>query len=124
MPAVEKNNNILFNGGQSIVWTWTSDTGGDASIQTTQEYNGKPIQVVFTPDTSTGTIPTTAYDVQIFNEEGYDILSGNGANLTSTGIVYKHEKDGVGTAVYSKLTCVVAHAGSEKGGKVALFLKE
>jgi len=122
MPAVEKNDNILFKGGQSIVWTWTSSTGGSATIQTTQFYNGRPIQAVFEPDTSTATKPTTLYDVTITNEEGYDILGGNGANLTSTGIVYKHEKDGVGYAVYSKLTLNVANAGNAKGGKVALFL--
>jgi len=122
MPAVEKNDNILYKGGQSIVWTWTSDTGGAATIQTTQFYNGVPIQVVFEPDTSTATIPTTAYDVTITNEEDVDILSNNGANLTSTGKVYKHHYDGMGLVVYSKLTLNVSNAGNAKGGKVKLFI--
>ena len=123
MPDVEKNDNILFKGGQSIVWTWTSDTSGAASIQTAQEYNGIPIQVIFDHNTDTGTKPPTAYDVTITNEEGYDILGGNGANLSSTGAdVYKHHSDGMGMAVYSQLTLNVSNAGASKGGKVALFL--
>ena len=123
MPAVEKNDNILYKGGQSIVWTWTSDIGGAATIQTTQFYNGIPIQVIFDHNTDTGTKPTTAYDVTITNEEGYDILGGNGANLSSTGAdVYKHHSDGMGMAVYSQLTLNVSNAGASKGGKVALFL--
>lgn len=97
---------------------WTSATSEAADGTSTYRYTGAIVYAAF----ALGTTPTTGYDVVISDEDGNDVLNGLGANLTVTGTVYKHFKDGLGAVVDSKLTLAVTNAGEAKSGTIYLSI--
>ncbi len=104
-----------------ITWDWLSDASGDADQATTYQVFGRLLFAVFDPDAA-GTQPTDLYDVVINTEDGYDILAGNGANLSNAADVAVTDADGLGSVGYSTLDLVVSNAGNAKGGKVQIVL--
>jgi len=111
---------------KKILFDWLSENGGanagKAQKTTTYAYNGLLERVVFVPD-SGATQPTDAYDVEVQDEDGYDVLVGLGANLSNAAAVQKAHKDGLGAVANDKLTVVVTSAGDAKGGVVILYLR-
>ena len=105
-----------------ILWDWASSSAGAASEATTYSYNASVIRVVLTPDSATATQPTDAYDVVVNDDDGYDVLHGNGANLTNAASVFKSTSDGLGCMKNSQLTLSVTNAGDTKGGLVTMYL--
>lgn len=124
MPTTvnEFNNNILFNGVQKVAWDWVSSTGGAVSNQTLHKYSGTAYKLITIPSSSTGLVPTALYDVQIFDEDGLDVLCGKGSSRSATVTEYKSVSDGLGAVLESKLTLTIANAGASKAGKAILFL--
>ncbi len=111
---------------KKVLFDWTSvDGGGDAGKArktTTEVYNGVLERAVFVPD-SGGTQPTNLYDVTVEDEDGYDVLIGQGADLDNTGAVSKAHSNGLGAVANDKLTVSVTNAGNAKGGAVILYLR-
>ena len=115
---------------RKVSLAWTSDASGDASI-TTIKQAGILVGVAFVPG-SGGSQPTNLYDVTLTDDNGVDILSGQGANLSNAtatrvcpGVPFK---DGTttGTApipLDDTLDLVVAAAGNAKSGTVVLYLR-
>ena len=120
----------LPSSARKITLDWLSDASGDATY-TTEKLAGTIVGVAFIPDGG-GTAPTTLYDVTLTDDNGVDILSGQGANLSATvanrvvpGVPFK---DGTTTSVApivlnDTLDLVVANAGNAKGGQVILYLR-
>ena len=106
---------------KQVQWDWLSTAGGAAGDTTTSYYNGRVISAVFEPDGG-GTQPTDLYDVVVNDADGYDVLAGQGANLSNAATVYKVEAN-LGAAGESKLTLSVTNAGNAKGGKVTLYIR-
>ena len=106
-------------GVKKIKWSWTSATGGTASGATTNTYTGKVRRVVTDPDGTAA--PTDDYDITITDDDGIDVLDGNGANRdTATNEVIAPS----GIIVGSKLTLNVANAGAEKAGVVYVYVTD
>lgn len=106
---------------------WTSDGSGNYSG--TVFLNGVLLAVIFYPGSPT---PTTAYDVTISDPYGVDILSGQGANISSSTAVKKcpliAATDGTTTtavpgAVNGTHTISIAGAGAAKQGTIAFLLR-
>lgn len=105
----------------TITYTFTTDGSGDASEQTELIW-GIIKRVVTNPD-DTDT-PTAAWDLTIEDEDGVDILCGNGANRDAGGSGVSEQTFPCpgGLAVASKLTFTVANGGNTKKGVVKLYI--
>ena len=108
-------------GFQKVKFTWVSATDGTASGATTAKYTGAILRAVFDPDAG-GTQPTDQYDITITDANGYDVLNGNGADLSNAANVYVSPIDGLGAVYGSLLTLNVSNAGEAKGGVVELYI--
>ena len=103
-----------------IIWSFLSSAGGAASEQT-KKVSGKAKRMVTNPDNVD--TPTANWDLTITDEDGVDILEGEGANRdpagagTSEGYAFT-----ISELIASKLTFTVANAGSAKKGVVKLYL--
>lgn len=103
-----------------IIWTFTSSAGGAASEQT-KKVSGKVKRMVTNPD-NTDT-PSANWDLTITDEDGVDILEGEGANRDPAGAGTSEEfVFPLSALVASKLTFTVANAGNAKKGVVKLYL--
>ena len=103
-----------------IIWSFLSSAGGAASEQT-KKVSGKVKRMVTNPDNVD--TPTANWDLTITDEDGVDILEGEGANRdpagagTSEGYAFT-----ISELIASKLTFTVANAGNAKKGVVKLYL--
>jgi len=116
---------------KQTIFDWLSDAAGAVSGILSDPVNGEIEKVVFVPDGG-GTQPSDLYDVTLLDEDGFDVLAGQGANLSN---VNKSQvcpgiplKDGATTSVKKgivngTLQLVVTNAGNAKGGIVYLYTR-
>jgi hypothetical protein len=106
---------------KKIKFEWTSDAGGTCNYgTTTYAYNGALERVVFVPD-SGGTQPDNLFDVTILDADGYDVLAGQGADLSNadtTTVV-----SSMGAVANDPLHILVTGAGSANAGDVYVYLR-
>ena len=96
---------------------WTSDGSGDATVNFIA--NGKLRRAVFNPGTPA---PTDNYDVVINDDEGFDILTGQGANRdTATSEVAA--SGSLLPYLVGQHSLAVSNAGSAKAGEIILYLE-
>lgn len=105
---------------KKIVWSWTSDAGGDVTIASTKVYDGKLILLETDPDGVAA--PTDNYDIVLNDGDGFDVLLGTGANR-DTANTERVAEASLGAVAGSLLTLVVANAGNAKQGVVTLFVR-
>ena len=106
---------------------WTSSAGGAVSGNTFTAPVGDIVQVKFVPGTG-GTTPTNLYDVTLIDTDGFDLLEGAGANLSSTAASFTVPVTAAGAqrVFYDGaqvLDLVVANAGNAKNGTVILWIR-
>ena len=115
---------------QKITLDWLSDATGVVSGTATKRLTGSLLRVVFIPD-SGGTQPSDLYDVVLNDDNGLNVLAGQGANLsnaTASNVVPGVPlKDGTTTSISvcildDTLTLGITNAGAAKGGNVVLYL--
>ena len=104
---------------KKITWTWTSDASGDYSQQTAGSYSGEVLMLITNPDGTAA--PADDYDVVINDEDGYDILVGQGVDRDTADTEYVIAS--MGAVANDKLTLVVDNAGNTKKGVVVLLLR-
>jgi hypothetical protein len=119
-------------GVQKITLAWTSDASGNVTaIPTATWVEGELLRVVFVPNGG-GTAPSNLYDVLLKDENGVDVLGGQGANLSDTVVSHVCPgvplKDGTTTSTRPSLVCGfltldVTNAGNAKGGTVVLYVR-
>lgn len=103
-----------------ISYAFTTDGSGDASEETIKIL-GKVKRMVTNPD-DTDT-PTTGWDLTIKDEDGVDILEGEGANRDVADSGASEEVVlTISVLIASKLTFTVANGGNTKKGVVKLYL--
>ena len=107
---------------QKISWDWLCTDLGVVESTASGWYCGKIVRAILASDAAP-TAPTTGYDVTIEDEDGYDILSGEGADVTSAATVYLVDPDKCLWVRSNSLTLKVANAGAEKGGVVTLYIQ-
>jgi len=120
-----------------ISMTWTSTSGGAVS-QTVVDGNGNTVyvsgellRVVFIPGTG-GNQPSNNYSAQLTDQNGIDLLAGQGATLSNTttthvcpGVKVTDGATSTERAIAGddKLTLVIGSAGNGKQGAVVLYLR-
>lgn len=104
-----------------ITWAFTTDADGDASEQS-ETLNGKISRAVTNPD-NTDT-PTAGWDLTIKDEDGVDMLCGNGADRDASGSKASEQAFPCpgNLAIASKLTFTVSNGGNTKKGTVKLYI--
>ena len=103
-----------------IIWSFISSAGGAASEQT-KKVSGKVKRMVTNPDNVD--TPSANWDLTVTDEDGVDILEGEGANRDPAGAGTSEEHVlTISVLVASKLTFTVANAGNAKKGVVKLYL--
>lgn len=116
---------------KKVTLDWLSDASGDVSGTHTKYLSGVLERVVFIPD-SGGTQPTDLYDITLEDDNGMDVLAGQGANLSNANTTNICPgvplKDGSTTSVKPMivddlLELKVSNAGNAKGGQVILYLR-
>ena len=107
---------------QKISWDWLSASDGTVSSAAFGAYMGKIVKAILASD-SGGTAPTNLYDVTIEDEDGYDVLSGEGADVTSAATVYLVDPNKCLWVRSNSLTLKVASAGDAKGGVVTMLIQ-
>lgn len=119
------------NGSDVVKHTfeWESDVDGNATLASGLAVSGRIERVVFDPGP---VAPTADYDATLTDENGIDVLGGQGANLHTTnsssvcpGVPLK---DGTTTSVVPVvvdgiLTLNVSAAGDTKSGKVVVYVR-
>jgi len=105
----------------SITWTFTTDGSGDVTEETTATINGQISRIVTNPD-NTDT-PTTLWDLTLKDEDGVDVLSGDGADrdTADSGASEQIAPCPHCPAIKSKLTFTVANGGAAKKGVVVVY---
>ena len=107
---------------QKIQWDWLSATGGAVSSAASGWYCGKIVKVSLASD-GAPTAPDDAYDVTIEDQDGLDVLSGNGADVTAAATVYINDPTKTLWVRSNVLTLKVANAGDVKGGVVTMLIQ-
>lgn len=72
-----------------IVWTWTADGAGAVASEAVPngfKLTGYCVGIAADPGS---TAPTDNYDVTVTDENGVDVLGGNGANLDTANSEYR-----------------------------------
>lgn len=112
-----------------ITIDWTSHTDGTVTQAFPKAYSGIIERVVFNPG---ATAPANLYDVTLTDDQGVDVLAGQGANLSDTATTHVKPgvpfKDGTTTSVApvvidDTLTLNITNAGSGKTGTIVVYLK-
>lgn len=111
------------NGFFRVDLDWTSNSGGTVAATLTSFYGGL-IRVSFNPGDAS---PTTLYDITIKDADNYDILGGNGANLSATANSAAWISDATTGyqpwPVAGDLTFAGSSMGNAKAGRVILWMK-
>lgn len=114
-----------------IKYSWvtgSSSQAGDAITKASSEqYNGQIVEFVSSPDSTAQ--PDDDFDITITDSNSLDVLLGNGADLDEAtteyiinGVVGTSTKF-LGWVANSALTLNVTNAGTEKTGRVYLFIR-
>lgn len=117
MPVTETGTGTV----KRLVFAWTSDADGDASIETTEVYDGKLIGAVFVPGSDTAQ-PTNEYNVALNDSTGLDLLAAQGADLSNSAGSIAVEAELL-AAAGDRLTLVVSDAGDTKSGQVIVWIR-
>lgn len=106
--------------------TWTSNSSGAATETVDLQQAGELVEVEFAPG-SGGDQPTNAYDVTAVDAYSFDVLMGQGANLSNSAASKVTPtipaKDGTTTStamqvVSGTITVSVSNAGNTKSGTI------
>lgn len=105
----------------TITWPFTTDSSGDVTEETTATINGQISRVVTNPD-NTDT-PTTLWDFTLKDEDGVDVLCGEGADRDAADSKASEQMAPCPPcpAIKSKLTFTVANGGNAKKGVVVVY---
>lgn len=112
-----------------MTFSWTSDADGAAMITTSDDVQGTIVRITITPSAG-DTAPSAAYDMTLTDEDGLEILSTNGANLSATASthfwpeVLSAAGNPMPVVTASKLTLAVTNAGDGNKGLVKVFIKK
>lgn len=97
-----------------------SAADGSASGTTTYAHDGEVVRFVAVPDGG-ATQPTNLFDIALNDADGYDILAGQGANLSNaapTTVVAA-----LGAIAGDKITLAATNMGDSKGATLYLYIR-
>ena len=111
-----------------VEWEW--DTGASQttiSSVTVARWAGEILYYAASPNTGTSS-PTTAYDVKILNENGWDVLVGRGTDMPNSKIASRSTSSSKFATGFlplesTVLTLSITGAGTTSKGWVTLYIR-
>lgn len=103
-----------------VTFACTTDADGNATGATLTRFTGAVVRCVFAPGVS-GDQPTNAFDVTVLDGDSYDILAGQGADISNSAVTTK--VDSMGAVVNDLLTVVLANGGNAKKVTVHVYIQ-
>jgi len=103
---------------------WTSTAGGVAT-STISRISGTLERFTFVPGGGS-TVPSAGYDVTLTDDDGFDVLTAKGANLSETTASQHLTIDSSAVlpiAICGPLDLAVANAGAAKTGVIRLYVR-
>lgn len=97
-----------------------SAADGSAAGTTIYAYDGAVLRFVAVPDAA-ATQPTNLFDIVLNDEDGYDILAGQGANLSNAAATTVVAS--MGAIATDKVTLVATNMGDSKGVTLYLYIR-
>lgn len=105
-----------------VEWDWLSSAGGAVDDTTVNLYTGKIIAAITDPHDTEALAPADSYDVAIYDNRGWDVLLGAGADRDSVNVEYLLNAN-LGAVSGSKLSLSITNAGDANQGKIILWIK-
>ena len=109
---------------KKITFDWTASTG-EADATTTKYYDGQVLRVVSNTNTSTG-----GWGLQINDNDGIDMLGGQGAAMSSGALIDDFGTSTGGTLNWSpisvvsgKVTLEVSGASTGSTGQIIVYIR-
>jgi hypothetical protein len=112
----------LLNRIKRTSLAWTASTNGWASVTTTAR-NGWILRAVFVPGTG-ATAPAADYTVTLKDSHEVDVLTGQGAGVTSNATVNIVMASTNVVPFDGPLDLIVTNCGSERTGTVDLYWED
>jgi hypothetical protein len=109
-----------ISGMRKVKAVLVSAADGSASGFTPTTVTGEVMRFVAIPDGG-GTQPTNLWDVTLTDDDGYDIITGQGANLSNaapTTVV-----DSMGAICNDRVHVTAANMGDTKGATLYLYVR-
>jgi hypothetical protein len=118
--AIVTTTEETFGSVKKVKFSITSSDGGVATATTTQAYSGEVLRLVIVPGAD-ALAPTALFDIEIMDDDGYDILAGQGANLSNAAT----------TTVIASMGCVAndqlhlsaSGMGDANGATVIIYIR-
>jgi hypothetical protein len=104
---------------RKVSLAWVANASGAVNGTLTNSVMGMIRRVVFVPGTPA---PTNLYDVVLLDEYGYDVLAGNGANITVSGSTPVSWAPSVPVAALGTLELQITGAGNLGQGTVNILM--
>jgi len=108
-----------------VVLEWTADASGNAT-KTFGDVNGTIERIVFVPSATSGVVPDSGYDVTLTDDNGIDVFSGKGANLSaasSTSVLETGSDPVLPFATCGQLDLSVSNAGNASQGIIRIYVR-
>ncbi len=105
---------------KKVKFVIVSAADGSAAGTTTYTYDGEVLRFVAVPDAAP-TQPTNLFDVALNDADGYDILAGQGANLSNaapTTVVAS-----MGAIATNTITLAASNMGAATGATLYLYIR-
>lgn len=120
MAAVVTITEETYGTVKKVRFAITSHTDGTASDETTNAFSGEVLRMVAVP-ASGGDQPTDQFDIEVQDEDGYDILAGQGGNLSNaspTTVVAS-----MGAIANDKMTVSATNMGDTKKADIIVYVR-
>jgi hypothetical protein len=105
---------------KKVRFDWTSSAGGAADLQSARVYDGAIQRVVTIP--GAGGVQPTSYGVTLVDDDGADVLFGNGAGRSITA-TEQIAANNLGIVSGSHLYLHVTGAGASKSGTLIVYVR-
>lgn len=105
---------------KKVKFVVVSAAGGTASGTTTYAYDGEVLRLVVVP-ASAGSQPTNAFDLVLNDADGYDILAGQGADLSNAAATTVVSS--LGAIAGDTITLSATNMGDTKGATVYVYIR-
>ena len=120
MAAIVTTTEEIHGTVKKVRFSIASHTDGSAGDTTKNAFSGEVLRFVAVPGTG-GDQPTNAFDIEIQDADGYDILAGQGANLSnasSTTIVAS-----MGCMANDTMTLAATNMGDTKKADIIVYVR-
>lgn len=107
----------------SLEIAWTTDSGGNAVLETDHDFHGMIMGYKSVPATG-GTKPTDNYDILIEDEAGVDLIDNDTVDADAASKVSLVTDTTPPIPIVDQLTITITNAGNAKAGTLIIYVRQ